>query len=199
MKKILIALLFFIAAHPLMAQDEGNSLYSIQYSIGFPTGSFHDDFIARTSFRGVSIDFRKMVNEDMFAGLEFGWNVFYSKLENAIATEGTTTISGTQFRYMSVFPILVNFGYSRRTSENLTTYAALGLGTIYNRSRLDIGIWQFTNEAWHFALKPEIGLFYKTGHDMGILLNGKYYSAFETDKSMEIAYFTANLGLIWIF
>src|SRR5262245_36318958 len=153
MKKIFLMTAVYAAIYftpcRLMAQKAGSALYSIQYSISYPTGDLKD-FIAKTSFRGVSIDFRKMINDNVFWGMEFGWNVFYEKLEHATATEGTTTLTATQFRYVSSFPMLVNLGYSKNTSENMTVYGSLGVGTIYHRTRLDIGIWEFSNEAWHF-------------------------------------------------
>lgn len=198
MKKLFIAITICIATQSLMAQDAGHALYSLQYSVAYPMGDLND-FISKTSFRGFSMEFRKMVNDHVLAGLEFGWNVFYAKMENATESEGTITLTGTQFRYLSSFPMLVEVGYSTKSSEQLSPYALLGIGTIYHRSRLDVGIWEFSNEAWHFALKPEVGLIYKLGADAGVLLNVKYYDAFKTSDTKAITYLTTNLGFIWIF
>jgi outer membrane protein len=198
MKKIFLVLAICIAGNQLKAQQESHALYSLQYSISFGTDDLRE-FIEATSFRGVCIDYRKMVTDNLFAGLEFGWNVFYENVDHATWTEGTISITGTQYRYLSSFPMLVTFGYLKESSDFVSPYAGLGIGTIYNYTRFDIGIYEFTNDEWHFALKPEVGVILKPGSDIGIVINGKYYEGFKTSDSKAITYVSTNVGIMWLF
>ena len=71
MKKIYLVLIFYIAATCAFAQ----SITNVQYSMGFGTGDL-SDFIGKPSFRGITVDFRKMVQPNLGVGFELGWNVF---------------------------------------------------------------------------------------------------------------------------
>jgi len=71
MKKIfLIIATIFISTIQLMAQDdEFKSEASIQYAIGLPAGDLHN-FIGRTSWLGITLDYRTSLTNNTFAGLE---------------------------------------------------------------------------------------------------------------------------------
>jgi len=90
--------------------------------------------------------------------MELGWIVFYEKKDYDTYTEGTTSLSGTQYRYTNSYPMLVTFEYTLKPDEMLKPFVNLGLGTMYTRRDTDMGVWTLKQDAWHFALKPEIGI-----------------------------------------
>jgi len=41
-----------------------------------------------------------------------------------------------------------------------------------------MGLWRLEEKAWHFALKPEIGLLYQLNPGTALKITGKYYVGF---------------------
>jgi len=190
---IIILLLIVTSGSRLIAQT---NLFALQYSVGFTMGDFKD-FIGKESWRGVTMDYRSMVNENVGVGIETGWNAFYEKKDYATYVDGTRSLSGTQFRYCSAIPILVSADYYFNPGESLSPFIGLGIGTIYTRNDLDMGLYTIREDVWHFALKPEAGLLFKTRPDFGIMLCVKYYNGFNSEDLGTRNYVATNIGFVW--
>jgi len=193
---IVIALVLFINQQG-RAQEAGSNLVSLQYSVGIGLGDLND-YIKNVSALGILIDYRFMATDNVYAGVELGGNLFYEKLDYASHTEGTMTLTGTQWRYVSTMPLLVNVGYIFNPASEFSPYAGIGIGTLYHEVELDVGIYEFTRNQWQFAVKPEVGIIYKPMPEIGILLGAKSYNGFKTENSTAINYIALNIGIVWI-
>lgn len=193
-KKYITLLLLTVLFAPQVRAQVGFS--SLQYSVGFATGDFNK-FISQESFRGATFEWRKFVTDNVGVGFELGWNAFYEELDYATYTEGTQSISGKQFRYGSVVPVLVAANYYFKAGEALNPFVGLGVGTQYSRTDLDMGIFTQQDEVWHFAVKPELGVIIKPRVDFGFIIAAKYYNAFKTKEVDTRSYFAANIGFVW--
>ncbi len=109
MKKIVLSIMILAGLFrtPAAAQD---NVYAFQYTMGFSMGDFND-FISQPSFRGVTFDYRRMVTPNVGVGVEFNWSAFYEEKDYATYTRETGSISGKQYRYCSVVPMLVSAEY----------------------------------------------------------------------------------------
>ena len=129
MKKLLsifaITLVTYGALH-------AQSNFTMTYSMGFASGDLAD-FISQPSFRGATIEFRKMVNPNVGVGMTFGWNTFYEEISRESYTAGSSTLTGKQFRYSNNFPILLAGNYYLSPGEKFNLFVGLGIGTIYTR------------------------------------------------------------------
>ena len=166
----------------------------LQYSIGFPTGNM-DDYIERTSFRGFSFSYQYVLSPSVNVGFEAGLNTFYER-EYGTFREGTSALTGTQYRYSNNAPLLATFTYNIFPEQALTPYLGFGLGALYSRRDLDIGMYKTSADAWLFNLKPEIGLIYQVNPTLGIKVSGNYYSAFGNETFGKQSYGTLNLGIV---
>lgn len=193
-KKFYTALLLTILIPGMVLAQQ--SYTSIQYQIGFPMGDL-GDYISKASFRGVSVEYQGYINDNVSAGVEAGWNVFYERKEYDTYTSGNESISGIQYRYSNHIPILVTGEYSFRPGESVNPYANLGLGTIYSRRNTDMGTFTLKEEAWHFALKPEIGVIYDMNFNTGFKLGLKYYTGFGAGDLETQSYLAISAGLIF--
>jgi len=199
MKKIfliVIALVIFTGRYA-NAQEQSSNLVSLQYSMGFSMGDLNK-YISQASFLGILIDYRYMATDNVYAGVELGGNLFYEKKDYATYTKETMTLTGTQWRYVSVMPLFVNAGYVFSPASDFSPYAGLGIGTMYHEVELDIGIYELTRNQWQFAMKPELGVIYKPMPEIGILLGAKSYNGFKTENSSAINYIALNIGIVWI-
>jgi hypothetical protein len=84
MKKLLsIFALTLVTYGALHAQSN----FTITYSMGFASGDLAD-FISQPSFRGATVEFRKLVNPNIGVGMTFGWNTFYEEMSRESYTVG---------------------------------------------------------------------------------------------------------------
>jgi opacity protein-like surface antigen len=191
MKKLLI-IIFLAGTVPAFSQ----AITSLEYSMGFATGDLAD-YIGAASFRGFTTSFRKLVQPNVAAGVEFGWNVFYDEKPSAVYTQGNFSYSGKQYRYNNQFPMLVRGDYYLKPGERINPYVGLGLGTMYTLRNTDMGQYRFEEDAWHFLMKPEVGVEIDMNPGFAFTLSGKYYTGFAAGGMETQGYFTINVGAVF--
>jgi hypothetical protein len=156
MKKIILIISFCLfSVGALMAQSNT----TLSYSVGFPVGDL-SDFISNESWRGVSLDFRKMVNPNVGVGFSVGWNVFYEEFAKETYTIDNVSLTGKQWRYSNHVPMYINPTYFLKPGEDVNPFFSLGIGTIYTKRNTDMNLYTVELEAWNFALAPEVGFQY---------------------------------------
>jgi len=194
MKKIFFVVMLagIITATHLKAQE---NLFSIQYSIGFATGDLKD-FNSSASFRGMSFEYRYMMQPNIGVGLETGYNLFYDRLDYATYTQGTQSLSGIQYRYTHAVPVLAAFDYYLKPDTQFNPFVGLGLGTLYTYRDLDMGMFTLESDVWQFALRPQIGVMITTP-SADLIVAAKYFSGFKANDTEGQQYFTINVGLVF--
>ena len=144
------------------------------------------------------MEFYWHVKPNLDAGVEVGWNVFYSKEDKKTYTEGTQSISGVQYRYTNAVPIIAGARW-RKTGGKTEPYVGAGLGTTSVNRSTDFGLYRIYNNTWQFCVRPEAGLIYKTSTYSGLTAGVKYYANFENDDLSAQSYFTVNVGFAFAF
>jgi len=192
MKKIILTLaLGLFAVGAIQAQN----VVSFTYSMGFGVGDV-GEFIAQPSFRGANFEFRKLVTPNVGVGLTFGWNVFYEELDEDTYTLGNSSLTGKQYRYSNHVPMLVGASYFLKPGETFNPYVGLGLGTIYTRRNTDMNLYTIEQEAWNFALQPEVGFLYALNEAAALHVSGKFNQGLKAGSELTEAqsFFTLNVG-----
>jgi outer membrane protein len=195
MKKIIIIFSFcFITVGVAVAQ----STTTLSYSIGFPIGDL-SDFVQKASWRGITLDYRKMVNPNVGVGFSAGWNVFYEGLDKATYTIDNQSLTGKQYRYSNHVPLYINPTYYLKPGESVNPFFSLGIGTIYTLRNTDMNLYTLEQEAWNFALAPEVGLLYSIDEATAVTITGKLNYGFKSgDIDADQSFFTLNLGFSFI-
>jgi opacity protein-like surface antigen len=192
MKKLLF-ILFIIVSVPAFSQN----LTTLEYSMGFGTGDM-GDFIDKPSFRGFTIDYRRLVQPNVGVGIEAGWNVFYVEESYGVYTQENVSLGGRQFRYQNQVPLFFAADYYFHPDETINPFVGLGVGTMYSRRNTDMGQYTLEEDAWNFALRPEVGFIYEVNPEFGFSLTGKYYYGFEAgDLNEPMSYFALNVGFVF--
>ena len=191
MKKLFF-ILFIVASAPAIAQN----VTSLQYSMGFGTGDL-GDFIDKPSFRGFTIDYRRMVQPNVGVGFDAGWNVFYSEKSYDTYTMENLSIGGKQWRYNNQVPVLFAADYYLSPDEAINPFVGFGIGTMYSKRNTDMGQYTLEEDAWHFAIRPEIGILYEVNPDFSFSVTGKYYMGFEAGDLDAQNYFALNFGFVF--
>ena len=194
-KTLFIALASILTYSSLQAQQHNSAL---TYSMGFGTGDL-GDFIGKVSFRGVTFDYRRMVQDNVGVGLTFGWNAFYE------GTDGTYTLdnqslNGKQYRYSNNFPMLVNGAYFLKPGASVNPFFGLGIGTMYTLRNTDMNLYTLEQDAWNFLLQPEFGVQIMANDVTTFHISAKYNHGFAAGSELDNAqsYFTLNVGLAFI-
>lgn len=194
MKKIILtSVLGLLLAGGLQAQT--NHVVAFTYSLGFGTGDVND-FISNPSFRGVSFDYRKMLDSNIGLGFSIGWNVFYDALDKDSYEFGNATFTGKQYRHSNHIPMVASGSYYFRTENKIKPFVGLGLGTIYTRRDTDMNLYRLEQEAWNFALQPEVGLLYHLTDGTSAIISGKFNQGFKAGNELtsDQSFFTLNVG-----
>jgi len=106
---------------------------------------------------GFGVDFRYLGFRPWRLGGAVAWHTISQRREDSIDT-GSAAYTGTMIKELSYNPIMAKVGYTLSQSEKLTSFAALGVGGTRSIRRIDTGIVTLSEEHWHFALAPEVGI-----------------------------------------
>lgn len=190
MKHITVIFLFLLSA-----QLYSQNMTAVQYSVGFGTGDL-GSYISKPSFRGATIDFRSIVQTNLGVGFEVGWNTFYEGQSGETYSKGNLSYSGNQYRYTNQFPVLFAVDYYLESGGSVKPFAGLGIGTMYTLRETDMNLYRLEEDAWNFALRPEIGVALEMNPETSFLITGKYYHGFEAGDLPTQSYFALAFGFV---
>jgi len=199
MKRFLVAALLMSFALAAPAAQADDSFIGVSWGVGIPTGD-SKDFTSGTSFRGIAFEGRYERSRNYTLGFYVGWQVFDDKTAETaeISTDdGGGHVSGTQFRYINAFPLLVTGHYylgGDGSYQATRFYAGGGAGMFAMERRMEIGVYAFQETKWHFGLAPEIGVHFPLGWETRGFASIKYNYAFKSGDKTE-SWVGFNLGL----
>ena len=179
-----------------MSAKAQQNIYMFEYSMGFPTGDLRE-YIDEPSFRGFNFGYRYMLDENRALGLDMGWQTFFEKKDYATYTDGTSSVSGIQYRYTNAFTASVQIDQVFNEGSDIRPFIGIGAGTSYMRRTLDMGLYRFERDPWQFMLQPEAGVSLYTANGNAVMLTFNYYWGFET-KDLDAQSFLA-VGLAYAF
>lgn len=197
MKKVIYISIVLCLLIPGIIQAQGGYT-AIQYVVSFGSGDL-GDYISKTSFRGAVFEYQRNISKNVSAGVELGWNTFYEKKDYDTYTFESASLSGIQYRYSNSFPILVTAEYNLKPDDMLKPYANFGIGTMYTKRNTDMGMWTLEEKAWHFALKPEIGMLLEVKPGAAFKIAAKYYVGFKSGDLETQSYFSISGGFAFLF
>ncbi len=193
MKYILLSLLTMVCG----ITGFGQNSFIMSYPISFPLGDLHT-YSGKTSFRGSNLEFLHEAQPNIAVGIEAGWNVFYERADKKDYKEGTTTISGVQFRYTNAVPILAETKYFLNSGKKTSaSYVGVGVGTLYVNRSTDFGLYRIITNTWQFCIRPEAGFVFQMQPGVKAFLGVKYYAALNSSDLDGQSFLSTNIGFIF--
>jgi outer membrane protein len=165
------------------------------YSISVPLGNL-EDFITSGSYRGANFEGLKEIKSNLAVGWLLGWNVFAEKRAHEVYNDDNLTLTGTQYRYMNLFPMLARGLYEFGTAEGTRPFIGSGLGITADLAKTNVGLYSFRKTGWHFTLAPELGIKIPVGNT-SITASLRYVYGAKTREIDRISYLSVNLGMLW--
>lgn len=198
MKKIYLTAILLLGL--IVSGNAQHSYWSINWDIAKGMGDT-GDFVGNTSFRGISADGRYFFSENASVGGFFGWNVLNDKLSDLPPYEfegadgSIGHISGTQYRYLNIFPVLINAHYYVETGGDIKPYAGMGIGTVYTEQRVDVGLTSLYSDTWAFGVQPEVGVYIPFGYSgTGLNLAVRYLYGTSAGELNSLSTLTFAVG-----
>ncbi len=188
-----VPLALLLLSNGAQAQDW---YFGMNYGMATP---FSDtkEFTEGTSWRNFGMDILAVVKPNTAVGLSFGWNVFdeitaasdVSSLENI-------DVGGTKFRYVNSFPMLLTVRQFVGTRGGTRPFFGLGIGTQLVKQAVDVSVFRISEDTWHFALAPEIGVTLPLRSDATWYLSAEYNYAVKSSDQTH-SYLGLNIGVAW--
>ena len=197
MKKIFI--LFLVVLGVGMTSRVDAQIFSLNYRMSAPLKDSHD-FISKMSFRGFSVDYHHFLCEHFAVGLNIGWNAYYKHLDyhtnNFMLNGEKVTITGDQFRYLNVVPIMASLRYQiTKGDAAVLPYIGIGVGTNWAESRLEIGDFVAKEKGWQFAFAPEVGMIIPFSDTVGLNLAAQYQYSVKASGLPKLQDLGVKVGL----
>lgn len=171
--------------------------WGVTYGLAVPSGDTKD-YIDSVSWRNFTLEGRKMeYGKNYSFGLSFGWQVMDQKgLVTTELTDVSGTVTGTQFRYLNIWPLLANahyyFGGQGRNSPIFWLGANAGAYVIEQRT--EMGFFAVEENNWHFGGAPEVGVgFPLKGTNLFFL--ARYNMTTSAGNVSSQQYLTVSVGL----
>jgi hypothetical protein len=190
---LLLAAGLLAAVIPPPAAAQQDLFIGFSYGTALPTGDT-EEFIGKTSFRGLAFDWRKAVQDRLTAGFHVGWSVFNERTFRTASFQGID-VTGTQFRYINAFPILGNMHYYFGRRGGMRPYVGGHIGAYIIEQRLEVGLYALEEHNWHFGLGPGGGVAVPLGGDVFGFLDVKYNYAFSSGNTIDHSWWSFNLGI----
>jgi hypothetical protein len=152
-----------LAAGTAQAQDfetyrPRQTMTIFNYEMSQAVGSFSDDFVDETSWRGFSFEARSMVKEQVSIGIGFTYNRFDQTRSNVtLQTDSGGTLSGPVYRYADQLAVK-GLGHFYLGHGALQPYLGVGLGGVWTYSYSQIADLANTDDGFEFIASPEVGL-----------------------------------------
>ncbi|UCF20638.1 MAG: hypothetical protein JSU87_04300 [Gemmatimonadota bacterium] len=194
MKKIIVVAavaLMLVLAGEVRAQDW---FWGGTYSMTLPLSNTKD-FNEGYSFRGVTVEGRKIINENVTAGVTFGWHVLNDERANETVELENGAITGDFFTFTNSFPIMANMHYYLGQRGAIRPYLGASAGTAIVERRAEVGLFALQETNWHFAVAPEVGFFLPAGwYGSGLLLSARWHFMTSAGSAPSQQYVTFNIG-----
>jgi outer membrane protein W len=134
------------------------SVMAFNYEISLPLGSFGDDFVSDTSYRGFSFEYRSLVTRNVSAGFGFTYNRFDETIdEEAVTLANGGLLTGPVYRSADQLAAKALFHLYLRDEGTLRPYAGVGLGGVWTYAYAQTTDLSNTEDGFDFIVSPEAG------------------------------------------
>jgi hypothetical protein len=196
-------ILFIIIAFVIISPSKSNAQYGnevfLSYNFAIPLPD-SKDYISNISYMGGEVNLKHFVSRNSSVSFSIGWNIFYQETSDLIVLPNAD-VSGKQNRYINTLPMLVGAQYYFG-KKDIKPYAGINLGTLYSTKRLQIGVYDVTENHWRLMLQPEAGVIFNLNGYSDVALGVTYNYCFPastsiTGKDLSESWLGIKIGYGW--
>jgi hypothetical protein len=194
--RVLFALLVMAALAGGDALAQEPYFFGFAYTPVLPMGKTAD-FTGDLSWRGGTMEGRRMVRPDVSIGFSAGWHVLNEETDEVVHAFEGLDIQGHQFRYLNIYPVLVNAHKYFGHRGGARPFIGANAGISYIERRVEIGVIAATTDAWPFTLAGDVGVAFPAGWRTAGFLFTRFHFLAEAGGLTEQTYWTFGVGLAW--
>lgn len=164
------------------------------YSMALPTADTKE-FNSSYSFRGATLEGRRLMSENASLGLSLGWHVMNDIKSNTAVEFENGALFGTYYTYTNSFPIFVNAHYYLGQPARLRPFVGFNAGGMIVERRAEVGLVAFQQTKWHFGAAPEVGVLFPLGWRVRGLVSARYHYGLKSGGAPAQQYVTFSIGM----
>jgi len=131
-KRFLVLMTIFAAFIGFSASAQDKFKMELGYNVSVPVGSFKNDYIGKTSFRGGIGEISYTINPKYSVGLQSGYQNYYQKYDRQLyKLDGNQTVSAVLTNTMDIVPVILRgtfYPMGTNTSSIVQPYVSAGAG-----------------------------------------------------------------------
>ncbi|MEJ7683825.1 MAG: hypothetical protein WKG06_39385 [Segetibacter sp.] len=207
MKKRVVIFMTMIAACiiSISASAQDKFKMELSYNISAPTGSFKNDYIGKTSFRGATGEISYAISPKFSLGLQSGYQNYYQKYGRQLyKLEGNQTVSAVLTNSMDIVPVLLRGTYyplGNSATAIVQPYVSAGAGANLVNYGQYLGEFGGTNASASIAAQAGAGVqipFGKRINQTGIKLGVTYnYANYNKNDISNLNSIGINAGVVF--
>ena len=189
----------------ISASAQGKLKMELGYNISSPIGSFKNDYVNTTSFRGAIGELSYAVNPKFSVGLQSGYQNYYQKYDRSTyKLENGQTLSAVITNSMDITPLILKgtfYPVGSNVTAKVQPYVSAGAGINLVSYGQYLGQFGGTEASTPFAAQVGAGLqilFGKSINQTGIKLGATYnYSSYNRNQITQLNNIGAHVGVIF--
>lgn len=194
MKKSFVIFTSFVAACliTISATAQNKLKMELSYNVSTPLGSFKNDFIKNTSYRGATGEISYAINPKFSLGLSSGYQNYYQKFDRQTYKLGDNqTVSAVVTNTMDITPFILRgtfYPMSGSETAKVQPYLSAGAGVNLVSYGQYLGEFGGTNVNAAFAAQAGAGILIpfgqgnKPGFKIGATYNYSNYNLYDVAK-----------------
>jgi opacity protein-like surface antigen len=148
--------------------------YTAAWSVALPVFDYNG-YIPSVSVNGAAFQIHFFLQENITAGVSFGWNTYYAEVPDALYSPSPEiTVSGESSRYLNATPLKASVNYFFGTNPAFQPYVGLGLGAAYMTEHAVMQQVNYWDAQWSILAAPEIGIFIPLSNHFGVHFSAAY-------------------------
>lgn len=204
-QKVVIFMTVIAACISITASAQSKLKMELSYNVSAPVGSFKNDYISKTSFRGATGEISYVFNPKFSLGLSSGYQNYYEKFDRQVyKLNGGQTVSAVVTNSMDVTPVLLRgtfYPMGGSATAIVQPYVSAGAGVNLVNYGQYLGEFGGTEGAAPFAVQVGGGIqipfgkkIPQTGFKLGATYNYVNYNKNELTKLNSVG---VNAGIVF--
>jgi hypothetical protein len=115
-----------------------------------------------------------------------------------ITTTDGQDVSGKQFRYLNVIPLMGGFAFHIPLGHGSRLWAGVNGGAAYFERVIDLGLNSYSLNDWQWGVQPHFGIAFGLGNDgTALFFDGRWNYFWERHGIPAQQYFSFGVGLLF--
>lgn len=205
-KRVVIFMTMFVACVTSISAFAQNKLkMEISYNVSTPLGSFKNDYINKTSFRGGTGEISYTINPKFSVGLNSGYQNYYQKYDRQLyKLEGNQTVSAVLTNSMEIVPVILRgtfYPFAGNITAKVLPYVSAGAGVNLVNYGQYLGEFGSSTSSSAFAAQAGAGVLIPIGRSVSqtaIKLGATYsYSNYNHNEISKLKSAGISAGVVF--